>query len=85
MSKKVKRRISWSIGGFIVLIVIFMSVMTYLFPYSSFSVNKSYAYQPEKVLFNGEKYEEILNEFKDSYEKDLKADSDSKNSNVFNL
>ncbi|WP_117161687.1 hypothetical protein [Paraliobacillus sp. X-1268] len=82
MSEKVKERISWSIAGFIVLIVIFISIITYLYPYSSFSVNKSYSYQPEKVLFNGENYGEILIEFKDSYEKDLKADSDSENSNL---
>lgn len=82
MIKKVKRRISLSIGGFSVLIVIFISVMTYQFPYSTFSVKNSYAYQPEKVLFNGEKYEEILNEFKDTYEIDLKADLDSEYSNL---
>ena len=48
--------------------------MTWFYPYSPVSINKSYAYQPKKVLFNGKSYNEILNDFKESYEKDLNAD-----------
>ncbi|WP_408008233.1 hypothetical protein ACJROX_26760 [Pseudalkalibacillus sp. A8] len=81
MSKKVKK-ISWWAGGFIVFIVIFISIMTWFYPYSPFSVNKSYAYKPDKILFNGKSYEQILNEFKASYEKDLKADADNKYPNL---
>lgn len=81
MGKKIKI-ISLSVGGFIGLIVVFISVMTWFYPYSIFSVDKSYAYEPEQYLYNGKEYEEILSEFKDSYQKDLEADMDNKSANL---
>ncbi|KOP80243.1 hypothetical protein AMS59_02270 [Lysinibacillus sp. FJAT-14745] len=56
--------------------------MTWFYPYSPFSVKKSYEYHPGKVLYGGKSYEAILNEFKESYNKDLKADLDNKYPNL---
>lgn len=74
-----RKRITYSIAG---LIIIFIVVMTWFFPYSPFSIHKSYSYQPAEVLYNGKTYETILNEFKDSYEKDLKTDLENDYSNL---
>lgn len=74
-----RKRIIWSITG---LIIVFIVVMTWFFPYSPFSVYKSYPYEPDEILFNGKTYETILNEFKDSYEKELKADLENEYSNL---
>ncbi|UOQ86909.1 hypothetical protein [Gracilibacillus salinarum] len=49
--------------------IIFFS-MNWFYPYSPFSINKSYAYKPDEILFNGKSYEEVLSEFKATYEKD---------------
>lgn len=78
MSKKVKR-IIFGIGG---CIVIFVLIMTWYYPFSPFSVYKSYSYQPYEISFNGESYEEILSEFRVSYEKDLKADVENEYPNL---
>jgi len=59
-----KEKIGWIIGGLIACIVSFISIMTWLYPYSFFSVNKSYTYQRDKVLFNDKSYKEILHDFK---------------------
>lgn len=80
MSKK-GRWISWSMGGIVILIVTFVLVMTWLFPFSPFSVNRNYNYQHKKILFNDKNYEEILNEFKDDFE-ELNEDSAKKYPNL---
>lgn len=49
--------------------------MTWIYPFSPLSINKSYDYQQKKVLHNGKTYNEIVNDFKESYENDLNADS----------
>ncbi|MCD5324431.1 MULTISPECIES: hypothetical protein [Pontibacillus] len=77
MGEKIKV-IRWTGGGFIGIIVLFISVMTWFYPYSVFSVDKSLAYQPDSHLYNGKQYAEILSEFKDSYQKDLEADVSNK-------
>ncbi|MBO0589630.1 hypothetical protein [Sporosarcina sp. E16_8] len=52
--------------------VFFLLFMTWLFPFSPISIYKSYTYKPVKVLYiNDKSYEDILNEFKESYEKEL--------------
>ncbi|MFC9542139.1 hypothetical protein ACFTQ7_20015 [Lysinibacillus sp. NPDC056959] len=56
--------------------------MTWFYPYSPFSVKKSYVYHPDKVLDDGKSYEAILSEFKESYQKDLNADIDNENPNL---
>ncbi|MEQ6353710.1 hypothetical protein ABNX05_03705 [Lysinibacillus sp. M3] len=56
--------------------------MTWFYPYSSFSVKKSYAYHPDRVLYSGKSYEAILSEFKESYQKDLNADIDNEYPNL---
>lgn len=66
-----REKIGWIIGGFIACSVSFISITTWLYPYSPFSVNKSYIYQRDKVLFNDKSYKEILYDFKNAYEKDL--------------
>lgn len=81
MNNKMKSS-SWWIKRFVVFIVIFISIMTWLYPYSTFSVYKSYSFKPYKILFNDKSYKEIVNEFKASYEKDLKDNSDNKNINL---
>jgi len=56
--------------------------MTWFYPYSPFSVKKSYAYHPDRVLYSGKSYEAILSEFKESYQKDLNADIDNEYPNL---
>ncbi|NYV64041.1 hypothetical protein HYI36_02125 [Bacillus sp. Gen3] len=81
MSLKGKRIIG-GIGGLSVLILLFIFIMTLCYPYSPFSVKKNYVYQPNKVLHNGKIFEEIFNDFKGSYENDLKADLNNKVPNL---
>ena len=47
---------SWWVKRFVVIIVIFISVITWLYPYSTFSVYKSYSYKPYDVSINGKSY-----------------------------
>ena len=57
--------------SFVLVIVVFLILfMTWLFPFSPVSIYKSYTYKPVKVIYIDDKsYEDILNEFKESYEK----------------
>lgn len=75
MNEEIKSS-SWWIKRFVVIIVIFISVITWLYPYSTFSVYKSYSYKPYDVSINGKSYQEIVTDFKISYDRDLKANSD---------
>lgn len=65
MTKKTKK-ITLSLTGLVVLFILFM---TWFYPYSVFSITKSYSFTPDPVVVEG--YEENLNEFKSSFEKDL--------------
>ena len=56
--------------------------MTWFYPYSPFSVKKSYVYHPDKVLYSSKSYEAILSEFRESYQKDLNADIDNEYPNL---
>ncbi|MFH5779991.1 hypothetical protein [Heyndrickxia oleronia] len=76
------KRIIVGIGGLSVLIILFIFIMTWCYPYSPFSVKKNYVYQPNKVLHNGKTFKQIFNEFKGSYENDLKADLNNKVPNL---
>ncbi|RYG72225.1 hypothetical protein EU245_11070 [Lentibacillus lipolyticus] len=82
MSTK-RKKVNWGtgIGGFVILIIIFISIMTWFYPFSPFSVNKSYSFTPKEVLHNGKTYEEELSEFKAAYEEDLKKDLEGDNYN----
>ena len=51
------------------LVVLFLLFMTWFYPYSVFGLTKSYSFTPDPVVVEG--YEEDLNEFKSSFEKDL--------------
>ena len=70
----ITKKYNWIIGGFVISIIVVISIITWFYPYSPLSVNQSYAYQPKKVSFNGKSYHEILSDFKESYEEDLNAD-----------
>lgn len=65
MTKKTKK-IIFSLAG---LAVLFILLMAWFYPYSVFSISKSYSYIPDPLVVDG--YEEDLNEFKSSFEKDL--------------
>ncbi|WP_422122387.1 hypothetical protein DHX103_11310 [Planococcus sp. X10-3] len=65
MTKKTKK-IILSLAGTAVL---FLLLMTWFYPYSAFGISKSYSFTPDPVVVDG--YEEDLNEFKSSYEKDF--------------
>ncbi|GAB4074534.1 hypothetical protein GCM10028778_20370 [Barrientosiimonas marina] len=69
MSTK-RKKVIWGtgIGGFVALIIIFISIMTWYYPFSPFSIGKSYSYTPEQEKHNGKTYEEEVDEFKSSYE-----------------
>lgn len=62
------------IAAFVLFIIIFISIITWFYPYSTLSVSKSYTFQPNKVLINGKSYNEILSDFKEAYEKDYNDD-----------
>ncbi|GKV67138.1 MULTISPECIES: hypothetical protein [unclassified Sporosarcina] len=53
------------------IFIIFVSFMTWFYPFSPFSLYKSYTYKPTEVLYNDKTYEELLNEFKETYREDL--------------
>ena len=81
MSIKGKRMIV-GLGIFIVLIMLFIAIMTWFYPFSPFSIHQSYIYKPGEVLYGHDKtYKDILNEFKKSYEKDLNDDLKSNDTN----
>ena len=67
----------WVIVGTLSIILIFITVMTWFYPFSILSVKKSYTYQSEQVLSNGRSYNEILSDFKKSFAKDLESDSEN--------
>lgn len=50
------------------LYVIVMFLITWYYPFSSFSLYKSYTYKPDPIMVQG--YVRELNDFKSSYEKD---------------
>ncbi|SKA90331.1 hypothetical protein [Sporosarcina newyorkensis] len=60
------------LGGLGAVAVLFILFMTWFYPFSHFSLFKSYTYKPTEVLYHNDKtYEDILNKFTESYEKDL--------------
>ncbi|MGP4108489.1 hypothetical protein [Virgibacillus sp. L01] len=65
MTNKMKKIIISLVG----LFVFFILIMTWFYPYSIFSIHKSYSFTPDPVVVEG--YVKDLNEFKSSYEKDL--------------
>ncbi|WP_017382051.1 hypothetical protein [Paenisporosarcina sp. TG-14] len=65
MTNKTKKIIISLVG----LFVFFILIMTWFYPYSVFSIHKSYSFTPDPVVVDG--YVKDLNEFKSSYEKDL--------------
>jgi len=73
VNTKRKKKI-WGVGTFIGVIIIFISVMTWYYPLSPFSVHQSFTYHPGWETHNGKTYKEELIAFKDSYEEDLKKD-----------
>ncbi|SHG45973.1 hypothetical protein [Ornithinibacillus halophilus] len=75
MTKKAKV-ISLSVAAVIGFIIIFLALMTWFFPYSSFSMKKSMTYSPDPFVVEG--YVADLNEFKEIYEAD-KASEEMKN------
>lgn len=81
MTKKA-RFIIFSLLGLMSIIGIFIFIMTWFYPYSFFSVQKSYDYEPYYISSNGAEYSELINEFKNSYENDLEADSINKDTNL---
>ncbi len=57
--------------------------MTWFYPFSHFSAHKSYTYKPGKVLYNDDQtYKDILNEFKESYEKELDNEFENTNNGI---
>ncbi|SHG84601.1 hypothetical protein [Ornithinibacillus halophilus] len=79
MNKKYLKR---SIVGFLGLIVIFISIMTWLYPYSPFSLQKQFTYEPYFVSGNDGTFDVRLQKFKDSYKEDLEADMENKYPNL---
>lgn len=69
-----EKKYSSMITAFILFIIIFISIITWFYPYSTLSVSKSYTFQPNKVLINGKSYNKILSDFKEAYEKDYNDD-----------
>ncbi|WP_053217297.1 hypothetical protein [Virgibacillus senegalensis] len=52
--------------GFVLVIIL---AVTWFYPYSIFSLHKTYAYKPDPVMVDG--YLEDVEQFKDTFEKDL--------------
>lgn len=69
-----RRKVSWLIGGMSLLIVLFVFFISWYYPFSTISLSKKYTYKPSIVLYNDLTYEEMLNEFKASYEQDLQRE-----------
>ncbi|WP_026569232.1 hypothetical protein [Sediminibacillus sp. JSM 1682029] len=65
MTNRTKRIIAGAIG----LIILYILTMTWFYPYSIFSLHKSYAYKPDPVMVDG--YLEDVEEFNDVFGKDL--------------
>ncbi|SDK36785.1 hypothetical protein [Sediminibacillus albus] len=57
------------IVGAVSFIVIFILAMTWFYPYSIFSLHKTYNYQPDPVMVDG--YLKDVKEFKETFAKDL--------------
>ena len=76
------KKIRWVIVGILSIILIFTTVITWIYPFSILSVKKSYTYQSEEVLYDGKSYPEIMSEFKESFNKDLQADSENEYPNL---
>lgn len=76
------KKYRWVIVGIISFIVIIVSLITWFYPYSILSVNKSITYEPEKVLSNGKSYHEILKDFQKSVELDYESDSENEYPNL---
>lgn len=56
---------------FVGLMILFVLIMTWLYPYSIFSLHKTYYYNPDPVMVDG--YVRDLNEFKESFESDMEG------------
>ncbi|MRH42589.1 hypothetical protein GH741_07815 [Aquibacillus halophilus] len=65
MTNTVKKIVIGLVGLFVIVILI----MTWFYPYSIFSISKSYSFTPDSVV--ADEYLKDLNEFKNTYEKDL--------------
>lgn len=74
-----RKKALWVIGALIVIIAIFISVMTWRYPLSPFSIKQSFTYHPGWVSYNGKTYKEELSAFKNSYEKDLEKNFEGDN------
>lgn len=68
-----KRR-NWLIGGIIAIVICFIFIMTWIYPFSSVSFYKSYTYRPTVILYNDQTYEEMINAFKKDYENEYKLE-----------
>lgn len=55
-----------------IVVIVFIAVMTWFYPYSVFSVYKNYSYTSDPVVT--EDYVQDLNDFKSSYQTDSKED-----------
>ncbi|RDI36328.1 hypothetical protein [Falsibacillus pallidus] len=80
MSTKRNKKI-WTLVSGTILIIIFISIMTWYYPLSPLSVNQSFTYHPGWETHNCKTYKEELNEFKKTYEEDLNEISTSDNFN----
>ncbi|WP_173915250.1 hypothetical protein [Halobacillus sp. Marseille-Q1614] len=77
MKKVSKRFLFISIGA----IVLFMLGMSWFFPYSPFSIYKSYIYKPDPVVAEG--YAQDLNTFKNTYNPSTTDDNRTNNMNQY--
>ncbi|MFG6114885.1 hypothetical protein ACGTN9_06825 [Halobacillus sp. MO56] len=67
---KIQKRFIWSFLGLIVSLIL---IITWFYPYSFFSINKSYTHKPDPVIVD--QYVEDLNDFKESYELNINKES----------
>lgn len=75
MSRTRKRK-TWMVSLAIV-IVIAVAYMSWNYPFSLVSMQRSFTYHPSLGTHNGKTYEEEVNAFKDTYENDIKKFEES--------
>jgi hypothetical protein len=75
-----RKKKTWLVGA--LGLITFITMMTWFFPYSPFSVYKSYSYQAYKVSSSEGSYSTRVNNFRDTYEQDLKEDQENKYPNL---
>ncbi|MDV6377873.1 hypothetical protein ORD22_06305 [Sporosarcina sp. GW1-11] len=80
MNTKPKKKI-WGISSvaFIILVMIFIS---WYYPFSPFSIDQRFTYQPSWETHNGKTYNEEISEFRATYEKDVKMNVEGDNYNA---